>query len=190
MSFILLGILNSQVTAAAGGPAYDLLETQALTSTASSVEFTGLGSYSDYQHLELRCVSKCTQNFVGIRSMQMQLNSDTSNAYARHTLGSSGASPFSQASSSTSQMEVEYAVPTTIAGTDDFGAAIISILDFSNTSKNTTVRSFAGAAAGSSAQGITFNSGLYTSTNAVTSIKLFASYDFRIGSRFSLYGVK
>jgi hypothetical protein len=42
MSFMLLGILNSQA-AGGGGGAFDLLETTTLTGTQNNISFTGWG---------------------------------------------------------------------------------------------------------------------------------------------------
>ena len=48
----LLGAVSPELVTGA----YDLLETTTLTSSASSVTFSGLGSYTDYKHLQIRMV--------------------------------------------------------------------------------------------------------------------------------------
>jgi hypothetical protein len=71
-----------------------------------------------------------------------------------------------------------------------FTTSIIDILDFANTSKNTTVRVFNGNVSPSENY-VAFHGGLWADTSAVTKINLFVlSGNFAANSRFSLYGVK
>jgi len=71
-----------------------------------------------------------------------------------------------------------------------FAAGIIDILDYTNTSKNTTVRGFAGIT-GTTTPKIELKSGAWLNTSAVSSVTLFRSgLPFVSGSRFSLYGIK
>jgi hypothetical protein len=188
MSFILLGILNSQVDAGGAG-AYDLLETQVLTSSASSVTFTGLGAYSDYKHLQLRAVVR-SDRASSVADFLVNLNADTGANYAFHTLGGNGTSVFSSAATSQSLMETGFATGSTFTA-NAFGVIVMDILDFSSTTKNTTLRSLTGLA-GTENNQIRLVSGLYNSTSAVTSLEFTsqASTNFITGSRFSLYGVK
>jgi len=188
MSLILLGILNSQAAAAGGAGAYDLLETQVLTSSASSVTFTGLGSYSDYKHLQLRCVLQDIQGSTNLNNGYIKLNNDTSSIYARHQLQGNGSSVSSNASSSqTSALFYDFFEDGGYP--DRFGAAIFDILDFSSTSKNTTIRGLGGAASRQYMIGLW--SALYASTSAITQLEIWsATNDVAAGSRFSLYGIK
>jgi hypothetical protein len=80
------------------------------------------------------------------------------------------------------------------AGTNVFGAAIVDILDFASTNKNKTIKSFHGLTGGASGLGdlnaVHLSSGLFLSTNAVSSITIFPNTgNFVTGSRFSVYGV-
>jgi hypothetical protein len=186
MSFILLGILNAQAAGAVGAGAYDLLETQVLASNASSVEFTGLGSYSDYKHLQLRWVAKPTS---GAENMELRFNSDTGTNYSWHLLFGSGSSV-----SSASVTTVDHIGAGQLDGgapTEAFASAVIDILDFSSTTKNTTIRYLNGRQVTDQSR-ITLGSGAWRDTSAVTTISLNASgaKDLVTGSRFSLYGVK
>jgi len=187
MSFTLLGILNAQAVGG-GAAAYDLLESTILTSSASSVTFSGLGAYSDYKHLQIRAVGRTTQ----YGGLWIQLNSDTGNNYARHRLNANGTNVTS--SSATSQGYVNFDNVFVGAFQDAtaqvYGAAVVDILDFSSGSKNTTLRALGGNRSTSYGM-INFSSGLWNSTAAVTSIKLYDdAANFTAGSRFSLYGVK
>ena len=189
MSLILLGILNSQAAAAGGAGAYDLLETQVLTSNASSVTFTGLGSYSDYKHLQIRAVTRNARTVGGHERILLRFNSDTGNNYATHRLRGTGSGVSSLANSSTNKIYAGYS-PRESSGSE-FSANVIDILDFSSTNKNTTVRALAGFDS-PSGNYIGLFSGLWNDTSAVTSITFTddGGDDFQANTRFSLYGIK
>ena len=189
MSLILLGILNSQVSGAAAG-AYDLLETQVLSSSASSVTFTGLGSCSDYKHLQIRAVSRDDRS-ADVTGTFLRFNGVSTASYAEHKLQGYGSGVSSNAG--TNQTEIDtVSEPAANQAANIFGTRIIDILDFSSTNKNTTVRVLSGMVGASPYNYITLSSGVYLSTDAITSILLspFASANFIAGSRFSLYGIK
>jgi hypothetical protein len=68
---------------------------------------------------------------------------------------------------------------------------VLDILDYANTNKFKTVRSLTGVDANGSGF-VALMSGLYRSTTAITSIKLFSTYgsNWTSTSTFALYGVK
>lgn len=69
-------------------------------------------------------------------------------------------------------------------------AAIVDILEYANTSINKTIRTLGGVDNNGSG-GIFFNSNLYETTAAISSIALsFTTYNFTPDSRISLYGIK
>ena len=191
MSLILLGILNSQVTGGGAG-AYDLLETQVLTSSASSVTFTGLDTLAaGYQHLQIRgTVRKDGGTGEFADNMQFVFNSDTGTNYAYHFLF--GGAVVVQSSSVTNDDSIQIAnvVPRTTAPAGLFGAFVTDILDFSSPSKNTTTRTLSGSISANE-QDVALSSGLYISTSAITTIAISPTvHNFVAGSRFSLYGIK
>ena len=162
------------------------LETVRLGSSVASVEFTNLGQYSDYQHLQIRAVARSTRGSSTADFAKITFNSDTT-GYARHALYGNGSSVLSFGL-------------TDIAGTPDFpaasstanafGAFVVDILDPFETTKNTTMRVFGGSA--SSPSQIMLESSLWIDTAAVNSMKFESgnSAGFVAGSRFSLYGLK
>lgn len=187
MSLILLGILNSQAAAAGGAEAYDLLETVEVSSAASEVTFSGLGSYSDYKHLQLRMVVRADR-LASQGAVYAQYNGDTTTSnYTTHYLYGSGSSV------SSNQLTIPQWIVAPAASdtaTDSFSATIVDILDFSNTNKYTTSRSLTGHKS-ALAQGIRIFSSLWMNTATVTSIRLYPVTDnFEVGSRLSLYGIK
>jgi hypothetical protein len=76
-------------------------------------------------------------------------------------------------------------------GANVFGTFIIDILDYANTSKYKTQRGLGGADLNGSGY-ISFNSGNWRNTNAITSISLTPLYgsQFAQYSSFALYGIK
>ena len=190
MSFVLLGILNSQAAGAGGLAAYDLLETQTLASSASSVTFTGLDSYTDYKHLQIRYTLRGVDNSANLDLIKWTFNSTSGgSAYAYHRLRGYNSTVSSSASSSESYI-YSGVFPDDGQPAGMFGAGVADILDFSSTSKNTTLRSFEGGISPSFTS-VYFSSGLYNSTDAITSITMTSTYSGWVAnSRISLYGVK
>lgn len=182
MSFTLLGILNSQAAGAGGAGAYDLLETTVLTSSASSVSFTGLGDYSDYKHLQLRIVG--TLN-ISTQS-QLRFNSDSGSNYSWHYVWGRGDSVTIFGAGSQTQIAFN-----NFGVSPQVSTSIVDILDFSSSSKNTTIRALSGGAAADATTRVALYSGGWYNTSAVTQFEILGntrSYD--IGTRFSLYGIR
>jgi hypothetical protein len=190
MSFILLGILNSQV-AGVGAGAYDLLETQILDSDTASVTFTGLDTLAaGYQHLQLRVLARESSSATGFTNSEMTFNSDTGSNYSWHYLRGTGSSASSTGASSQSNIRLQGLATGNSSTSGSFGMAVIDILDFSSTSKNTTVRALHGALTATNTH-VLITSGAYYETGAITSLNFaIGANDFVAGSRFSLYGVK
>jgi hypothetical protein len=184
-----LGVLAvAGAGAAGGGGSFDLLETTVLGSDTASVTFSSLGSYSAYKHLQIR-MTAATTAYPGFA---IRFNSDTGSNYAYHRLSANGSTVVSGASTSAAEIRFVNALPDEARDNSNiFGAAIVEILDFSNSSKNSTVRGMSGSHY-TDAKQIGLYSGLWNNTNAVTSITLLdpSSGNFVSGSRFSLYGIK
>lgn len=166
----------------------DILEEIVLTSNSSVVTFTGLGSYTDYKHLQIRMVARTDRSDGVVDSFTVELNNDTGSNYTTHLLEANGSGIVSQASTGQSATFAGIVTGNT-APANSYGPAIIDILDFSNTSKNTTIRCLSGSPDASSR--IEFHSGLWIDTSAVTEIDLIPGRpNFLSGSRFSLIGVR
>ena len=169
---------------------YDLLETTILTTTTSSVTFDNLDTVAaDYKHLQLRWVARNDRTSNNVDAIRMQFNSDTGTNYAYHQLRGTGSSVISVADASKTFMDIG-SIGTNAASSGIFGSGVTDILDFSSTSKNTTIRTLMGVVEGGS-NDIRLLSGLYNDTGAITAFNLFGNAgDFVTGSRFSLYGIK
>lgn len=181
-----LGFFAVAGAGAGGGGAFDLLETTLISSNTASVTFSSLSAYSDYKHLQIRAVMRKTDSGT---SSRIRLNGDTGSNYARHRLQGNGTSVTSSGSASQTYMNFPL-MPDSGMTADGFGAIVVDVLDFSSSSKNTTIRSFGGYTV-SDGQVINLDSGFWNNTAAVTSIEFsFTAGSIEAESRFSLYGVK
>jgi hypothetical protein len=183
-----LGVLA--VAGAGGGAAasdYVRLETTLISTNTASVTFSNLNAYSAYKHLQIRLTGRSGTSGASFTNLFVRFNADSGSNYAVHWLTGSGASVSSSADSSQAQITLYDILGRT---TDIAGAAVIDILDFSSSSKSTTLRSLSGGVDGSETR-IYLQSGLWNNTAAVTSITLSGQSDnFGSGTRLSLYGIK
>ena len=144
---------------------------------SSSISFSSIPS--TYKHLQIRAALLTTAGGVNI-----QYNSDTGSNYTYHQLYGTGASALANAGTSQTAGFIAY---NNSAGSNPT-VAIVDILDYQNTNKYTTHRSLAGTDVNGSGGTLTFFSGLWLNTAAVSSINIigtFAQY-----SHFALYGIK
>jgi fermentation-respiration switch protein FrsA (DUF1100 family) len=194
MTLSALGIFSA---AGAGGVvaagSYELISTTLLSSNASSVAFSGLGTYSStYKHLQIRAVGRSSGGTIGSQegdAVLIRLNGDSGSNYAQHVLYGNGASVISGAASSQTAMAAQRFTDST--GTANaFGGFIATFLDPYSTTKNKTMRTMGGST--NQITLIAMNSGLWMNTASVTSITLTPNVgaNFNSGTRFSLYGIR
>jgi hypothetical protein len=183
MSVLPLGILASS-GGGTGGPAFELITTQVLSSAASSVTFSSIPT--NYKHLQLRYVAHTNSNQSVLRG---RFNGDSTSAnYTRHYLYGDGSSAGSAASTSNAWLDFG----PLEQGSNMFAVGVVDILDYADTNKNKTTRALAGRS-GSANRLIELTSGVWLSTAAVSSLTLseaFFGQNLLTGSRFSLYGIK
>jgi hypothetical protein len=188
MSFTLLGILNAQAAGGGGELAYDLLESETLSTGAASITFGSLNAYSDYKHLQIRMVARSSVASSN-QNVGLTFNGDGGSNYSTHDMEGAGSGTVGSGSgSSITSIRAAQVVGTTVP--DTWPAAIIDIYDFSNSSKNTTTRSLNGWA-GSGLARMFFRSGSWQNTSAITTLTLTdGGGGFIAGSRFSLIGIR
>jgi hypothetical protein len=185
MSFILLGVLNSQETAVAAG-AYDLLETVLISSNTTDVTFSSIPQ--TYSHLQVRMTVRNSSSFN--TAIRVRPNSDSALNYYTHRLRGYGSGILSNAAADTGRLD--QLIITSTATASVFGSGVLDLLDYKNTNKYKTFRSLHGYAdplsAGASIQLCSIQ---YRDTSAITSLTLNCwDGNFVSGSRFSLYGIK
>jgi hypothetical protein len=163
----------------------------AVTSSYESIaSFTGNGSAiafssipQTYKSLQIRA-----QIDTGGSGFQMYFNDTAGTSYSSHSLkGVGSGTPVADASTSSNNLVRDF-----YAGypAGYVGFLIADIIDYENTSKNTTVRWVAGMDTNNTgdAKFILLGSGLYLSTTAVTKINFGAGLNSN--SKVALYGIK
>ena len=188
----ILGIMASSISGSkAVTTAYESIATTTVGSGgAANITFSSIAA--TYTHLQIRGIIRGTTATPDYNGLRIQLNSDTGANYAWHELFGDGATAASYSGSSTTYMD-DIGILTGGTNTANiFGANIIDILDYASTTKTKTVRSLSGQNSNNTYGGIRLSSGLWNSTSAVTSIKLFygASATIAEYSSFALYGIK
>ena len=180
----ILGIWASAQTAGIGD--YESIATTTVgAGGTSTITFSSIPQ--TYTHLQIRCLTRSTEAADG-DNVYMQLNGSSASSYAWHRLIGSGATPSAGVNSGvTLGLITINAGATASAGT--FGAAVIDILDYTNTNKNRTVRGLGGYD-GNGHGYVSYNSFGYFNTTAVSSILLGTSLGFAQHSTFALYGIK
>jgi hypothetical protein len=162
-------------------PAFESIATVTVgAGGTSAVTFSSIPS--TYTHLQVRALGKDASIYGAIF---MRLNNDTTSNYSRHGVYGDGSSALAFAAANAPYMNVV----TTPVSSGGFGAAVIDILDYTNTNKNKTVRSLSGNDNNGSGL-ISLFSGCWFSTSAVSRIDIISDSTIGQYSSFALYGIK
>ena len=155
---------------------------------SSSITFSSIPS--TYKHLQLRWIAK-TDRADTDDVVYMTFNSDTGANYSWHWMRGNGTAAIAGASTSASNIGIQYGASGDSGATNIFTGAVVDVLEYANTNINKTVRSLQGLDLNGSGW-IYFESGNWRSTNAITSITLDQQYgtNFKQYSHFALYGIK
>ena len=176
------------ISALAGNlPPGDFESIASASGTGSSGVITFSSIPSNYQHLQIRWLSKSTLNGSYV---WLNFNGDSSSLYANHYLYSDGSTtPITGNDINQTRLNL-YGSLVTSSQTNTHAIHIVDILDYNNTNKFKTVRALGGQDQNGS--GVAFiSSGLWRSSNAITSITITANADnFGTNSRFALYGIR
>lgn len=156
---------------------------------ASAINFTSIPS--SYTHLQLRAIARdnrSAENTV----FYMQFNGDTGTNYGAHDFFGTGSAVEAIADNSTNQTVIVLNRPTgATALTNNFGAIVLDILDYTSTNKNKTLRYLAGYDNNGSGR-VYLSSGLWrNSSTAISSINIVpVTTPIQQYSQFALYGIK
>ena len=180
--------LNRYVSALAGNAVFSPSSYESIATVTvgvggtTSVDFTNIPQ--TYAHLQIRAIHQEPSDTVALT-----VNSQTGNAYTVHYLLGDGGSALGGYYASPSMI---YFGTNYGSSGNNFGASIVDILDYANTSKLTTVRSLTGADNNSIYGKVGLYSGEYYYTNAITSINIKGRTGGTIAqySQFALYGIK
>jgi hypothetical protein len=182
-----LGIVAGSFPIAADGDFEAISSVTVGSGGAANIEFTSIPA--TYQHLQVRLVARSSraQNTDGL---SIRLNGISTNTYAYHNLNGDGSSATAAGSSSQPSVDDSIFLAANNLTSTIFAASVIDILDYASSSKNTTLRIFGGHDRNGGGV-VTVSSGLFASTAAVTSIRLFPAVgSFQEYSTAALYGVK
>jgi hypothetical protein len=180
----ILGIYASQISGHLWAPsgAYDSIATTTVGGGgAASITFSSIPQ--TYTHLQIR--------FMGVASSAtdytMRFNSDSGTNYRGHYLYGDGSSALSGQTfgGATTRLDLLFNGSSTVNG-----IMVCDILDYTNTSKNTTTRGIGGYDTNGAGQAVML-SGLWVNTAAITNITITPdSGTFSQYTSAALYGIK
>ena len=182
----ILGIMASSITKSkiATG-AFESIATATGTGSSGTITFSSIPS--TYKALQIRT------NFIvsAATTVWVRLNGDTAANYTGHGLvGSQGTATVY---GNTGQNYIVFAgMSAGQIGTTTYPTtAIVDILDYTNTSKNKTVKGISGTEFNATGGEVDLSSGLWVNTAAITSITIgnTSSANFSTSSTFALYGI-
>jgi len=183
MSFL----LNPYLYVPEATGSFELIETLTAGSGGTSA-FLFSNIPSTYQNLQIRVQAKSTSTTNP--DLLVQINGSGSSIYSRHGYRGNGSTSTAYANASLTYgiCATNYAIQSSTVS--KYGVAILEILDYAETTKNTMLRNFYGCEGGSFGEtGI--SSVMWANTAAVTSIRLYPETNsFAEYSNASLYGLK
>jgi len=160
---------------------YDKIATQTVTGSnllgTTGITFSSIPStYTDFRLVQNLTLTAAAIGYI-------QINGDTGANYSRTSLAGNGSSASSARTTSANQIGTDIAHETSTIGT-----YTADFMNYSNTTTNKTVL----IRNNNTAFGTEAQVGLWRSTSAINSIKLYldrAEY-YVVGSTFTLYGIK
>lgn len=175
-----IGIYASQISGHLWAPsgAYDSIAT---ASPAGSTSLTFSSIPQGYTHLQIR--------YMGVSAYPL-ISSNLGTGTTGHYLYGTGTS-----AASYNFAPLAGGMYVAIDGSaGNVSAGVIDILDYANTSKNKTFRALLGRETNTADSSVTFSSGFWNSTSAISSITITnnvaGGVTFGTGTSFALYGIK
>tara|TARA_R110000824_G_scaffold194671_1_gene377331 strand:+ start:922 stop:1455 length:534 start_codon:yes stop_codon:yes gene_type:complete len=165
-----------------------------LEATATSVVFTGIPQ--TYEHLQLRVSARddgagSDYSEVTLRFGPVGGSIDTGNNYYSTELRGLASAVGGEASGATHRLRMTFiSAPNDSAA--QFGGGIIDIIDYRNTSKNTSLLWYGGNAFAPTYPWVAMGSGMWNAMGAVDQISVagYAHGSLLRGSEFTLYGIQ
>jgi len=185
-----LGALIGSYAPVAVSASYDSIATLSGNGSASQLTFSSIPS--TYTHLQVRLIARGVRSFAS-EQLYIRLNGDGGSNYAYHYLyGDESAGPQVSGQTSTSTFFVAE-MPAANETTNLYSSHIVDVLDYTNTNKNTTMRSWSGydnATSSANSGKIWLGSSVWMNTSAVTSLTVLSNGAFATNTRIALYGIK
>lgn len=167
---------------ASSGSSFDHLETVTLTNSPSSVTFTNLANYTDYEHLQFRFH---IQQNGDIWSRMRYSTSDNWKGSQLNAPGGPNAQDLTGNRLEIGNMPAPFFSDQNLG----YGVRILDIFDF-RTSKHKTIQRQSGYHVSASSRNVNFGGGAEISYTAAINNVTFFSPQFVAGSEFRLYGIK
>ena len=162
----------------AAGSTYTPIATTTLGSAAASYTFSSISS----TYTDLVCIFNGAIT-TGPDDVRIRFNGDTATNYSATLLRGDGTSTLSARSSNDTYISYNSYIGTG----DGSSVGVFNIMNYSNTTTNKTVVCRGNVAASF----VNASVGLWRNTAAITSMTLIAGGStFKIGSTFTLYGIK
>jgi hypothetical protein len=184
----ILGIVASQISGHLWpNNSFESIATQTVgAGGATSLTFNSIPN--TYTHLQLRCLSRRDSGVSHV--VILQFNGDTASNYWWHLLEGDGTSAtYNTVSAATNRIQTFWPNPSSNLS-NQFGAGVIDIHNYSSTTTNKTVKCLGGGTVVTAGK-VNLTSGLWNSTSAINSITVsFLSDTVVENSKFALYGIK
>lgn len=192
MTPILTGIVASGISGHLTPPwspegAFDALASVTLSSSASTITFTGIPN--NYKHLQLRGINLSNGNDNNI---MLRFNGVSSAAYSLHAIDGVGSTTGISGGGSAN---ATYASAGYTADGTFPGPVICDIFDYSSSTKNKTTRALGGSTRNGGTEYIAYLSSAWYNTSPITTIEVIhgniaGGKTFSANTQFALYGVK
>lgn len=181
----ILGVIASSISGNLYSASYDSIATTTVGAGGTSeIVFNSIPA--GYTHLQLRGIGRAVT--AGGR-FRLQFNSDTGSTYTYHLLAANGSILSSLGGGNFDKITLS-TTPDPVDLANCFVGMVIDILDYANTSKHKTVRTFSGLDLNGSGE-LGIYSGAWRNTNAITSIRFFNDAgNIAQNSQVALYGIK
>ena len=166
----------------------EAIATTYLEADAASVTFSSIPT--TYEHLQVRGSHRTSAGTSG-QPFYIELNATAGPGYSSHGMIGTDTTVSGQPQTGTAAIAIWDGTHGTLVNAADYATIIMDVMDYRNANKNTTVQLFmADAMTLSGASRVTFASGLWDDTAAITQIKFTPSSGNMVrGSEFTLYGL-
>lgn len=166
---------------------FESIATTTLSTATSTITFSSIPQ--TYQHLQIRFMTRTSQSTTGLGDLRLTVNG-ASSSYAWHRLSGDGSAVTASGLTGDNGVYGLGLLPRNGNTAGIFGVGIIDLLDYTSTTKNPTIRFFAGTDLNGS--GIVYlGSGIRTTAAATTSFSFdFTGWNYVAGSTFALYGIR
>ena len=191
----MLGIMASSISGSKiSTSSFESIATLTPSGGAASASFTSIpGTYKNLQIRGIVHDNYATDKAPNVGfDLNFIFNSDSATNYSNHYLYGNGS--VAVAAGAANSAVINLPGTNQISTANYMSALIIDIIDYADTTKYKTVRTFNGADAngtGTTNRCVALNSGSWRSTSAITTIQMTAwGTGFVAGTQFALYGIK